>query len=95
MSISETIREWLLRPVLEELKHMEDTMSALDDKTAAIVVAVTQLGTDLATGIADIKANSGAPTADQLARLDGIAASLTSLDVTVKSDDPGTATAAS
>lgn len=69
-------------------------MSALDDKTAAIIAAVTQLGTDLAQAVADLKANSGAPTAAQLSALDGIVASLTGLDTTVKSEDPGAPPAA-
>lgn len=64
-------------------------MSALDDKTAAIVAAVTQVGTDLATLVADLKANGGAPTPAQLSALDNIVTSLTSLDATIKADDPG------
>lgn len=70
-------------------------MSALDDKTAAIVAAVNQVGTDLAALVADLKANNGAPTAAQLSALDNIVTSLTSLDTTIKSDDPGPAPAAS
>lgn len=64
-------------------------MSALDDKTAAIVAAVTQIGTDLGTLVSDLKASSGAPTPAQLAALDNIVTSLTSLDATIKADDPG------
>ncbi len=79
----------MLHAVLTKLTHMEAQMSALDDKTAAIVTAVTQLGTDLAAAIADLKANSGAPTTAQLAALDNIATSLTSMDATVKASDPG------
>lgn len=64
-------------------------MSALDDKTAAIKAAVTQLGTDLTAAIADLKSNTGAPTPEQLQALDDIATQLTGLDTTVKSSDPG------
>lgn len=65
-------------------------MAALDDKTAAIKAAVTQLGTDIATLAADLKASGAAPTAAQLQALDDIATQLTGLDTTVKAEDPGT-----
>lgn len=64
-------------------------MSALDDKTAAIKTIVTQLGTDLAAVVADLKANNGAPTAAQLQALDDIATQLTGEDAAVKAADPG------
>lgn len=64
-------------------------MSALDDKTAAIVAAVTTLGTDLTALINDIKTNTGAPTPAQLDALDVIATTLSGLDTQVKSADPG------
>lgn len=82
----------LLHKILHKLQKQEAHMSALDDKIATIVAAVTQLGTDLGTLVADLKANNGAPTPAQLSALDGIVTSLTSLDTTVKSDDPGTPT---
>lgn len=89
-SISEAIRAWLLKPVLDQLKQTEEKlMSALDDKTAAIVTAVTGLGKDLSALIDDLKANNGAPTAAQLQALDDIATSLTALDTQAKSADPG------
>ena len=68
-------------------------MSALDDKIAAIVAAVTQIGTDLGTLVADLKANGGAPTPAQLTAMDNIVTSLTGIDTTIKSDDPGPAPA--
>lgn len=88
MSISETIRAWLHDPVL---KQMEANMATLDDKITAINAAITQLSTDLNQAIADLKAAiaAGGPTTAQLSALDAIAASLGSLDTTVKSDDPG------
>lgn len=94
-SISEAIRAWLLKPVLDQLKQTEEKlMSALDDKTAAIKAAVAQLGADLATLVADLKSNTGAPTPAQLQALDDIVTSLTSLDTQAKSDDPGPQTTA-
>lgn len=68
---------------------MEINMSALDDKITAINAAVTKLGQDLTKAIADLKANSGAPTPAQLASLDTIAQALTSLDSTTVASDPG------
>jgi len=88
MSISEALRNWFLEPVLHKLKQTEEHMSALDDKTAAIVAGLATLKTDLEAAIADLKSKigSGEPTADQLAALDAIAASIGSLDAEAKAE---------
>lgn len=93
MSISDTVLAWMTAPILKELRKVENQMAALDDKITAIQTAVSQLGTDLATVIADLKASGQAPTADQLAALDAIVSSLQGLDTTVKAADPGPAPA--
>lgn len=61
-------------------------MSALDEKITKIEGAVTQLGTDLTQEIADLRAAGAAPTDEQLARLDAIAAKLLSMDVEAKAE---------
>jgi hypothetical protein len=77
-------------PILTRLDKLQEVLlSALDDKTAAINAAITQLGIDLTKVIADLRAavaNGQAPTPAQLAALDAIATSLTTLDTQAKAE---------
>lgn len=78
-----------LEKMLHELKKQgENTMSALDDKTAAIQAALAQLKTDLETALADLKAQiaAGGPTEAQLAALDDIVASINAIDTEAKNE---------
>jgi hypothetical protein len=77
-------------PILTRLDKLQEVLlSALDDKTLAIQTAITQLGTDLTKVISDLRAAiaaGGPPTAAQLAALDAIATSLTTLDTQAKAE---------
>ncbi len=80
-TLSQVVWDWFFGSIITKITEMEtNIMSALDDKTQAIVDAVSKLGTDLAKAIADLKAQAGQATPDQLAKLDAIAQSLQGLD---------------
>lgn len=85
----------LLHEVLREIKHTkEKLMGIAEDLQAKIDVINTNiatLGTDLTAAIADLKAKivaAGTPidVTAQLAALDGIATSLSSLDTQAKAE---------
>jgi hypothetical protein len=96
MSISENIQAWFLAPILNELRKVEQKMSALDDaitavqtQLTAIQTQLTQLGTDLTAEIARLQASG--VSAAQLQTLNTIAtnlqaaaASVTTLDTQAK-----------
>lgn len=79
-------RDWLLAPILKEIKTSEDnTMSALSDMTATLNQALAKLKTDLEAKLADLEAKikAGSVSPEDLKALQAVVDSIGVLDTEV------------
>lgn len=88
MSLSEIIRAWFLKPVMEKL---EENMGVLEDKINTLDASIDQSKTDLLAEIAEIKQaiiNAGNPPQAVLDKLDAMTLKVQGLGSDIKNIIP-------
>lgn len=88
MSLSETLRAWMLAPVLDDIKRMEKQMSDLSDLTQQLKDSVTKLGADLLAAFKRLedKVAAGGVKPEDLDALREVVSAIAALDTASNSE---------
>jgi hypothetical protein len=97
MSLSDSLREWFMEPLLIQLRKLEDTMATkqdLDTAEANLSAQITQLAADLNQAVTDLIAAINSGTSDltpEVAALTAISGQVQAMDAKASSSDPANA----